>query len=717
MRLERAILHNICQHRHLDAAFTDATGIFGPNGSGKSNLLRAIKASLTGKLVGTKEDNICRFASSKEGASIRTVWKMDSGDTVTISYGLRPTDRQIEIVSPNGHCRKESGAAKVNELVRALAGVDASIIDVFYFVDQNDLGAFLKMAKSEQMRLLMEILDLDSLEKTWEHLGTVITNDGALLGQGESYEAYDQLIQNAEAEIQQLESALKRLNVLPEEKEKELYDTWQSMQRWLQLKETLNQHQQVVANAEKEIRTSRKNQEDCQKVMAQMEENLRRYEGILDNLKKIVDQAKAAVLHNQRIAHLELLISQQKAACGKEPAKPRIKENAFAESLQQKEAQLASLQYRYETITGTGGDQSKCPVCLQPADLRQMQDDIKQQIDQLSEMIAQLRTAHRENLSQWQRYRADYAAWQSARDTLQNLLKQRQELGERFQENPQAEPEYNRYLEEYQRLKDQYATVRSSYECARKTEEIYTETYRKALKDLRKVEQEMQNLVPYDEQKDRQICETLNVNSERKNEYQKLYGQYRQRLNDRFDWQQKRKAAMERAQKAKKAVVWIEHARQWRETLHRESLGRRLVEEFLKGYAAAANQYLEAFDNPFWLEVTDGSEFIARMPDGSAEKLSRLSKGQSVILSVCLQLAGQALFDANLKVLALDEPTDGLDGKNLGYLADMLAEIVYRVKEFGRQLVVVTHHENLANILDSAIFLAEQQTVAADIHG
>lgn len=713
MRLERVVLRNICQHRHLDVSFTDATGVFGPNGSGKSNLLRAIKASLTGKLTGTKNDNICRFADSREESYIRTVWRTDDGQLVTIVHGLRPAERKIEIVFPDGKRIEESGTTEVNERIRILSGIDAGVIDTFHFVDQNDLDAFVKMTKSDQMRMLLELLQLDALEKTWEELGTVLADDSRLVGQGESYEAYDGLIAGAEEEIARLGSQLSALGIMTEDDERQLRSALESMQQWKSLKEQVDQHQQALVQYRKEIDRLTASRQECVIALQQAEGRVRSMYEHLIKLQQRVEAANAAVNHNRRIADLEAVIERHRSSVGPEPAKPGVAEGAFAEELQQEEAKLASLKYRYDTILGSRAEASRCPVCLQPADLKRLSKELQAQIKAATRKVNALCKAHKENLAAWEKYRQVYAVWQSEQSSLNRLLEQRRGLGERLPEDSQAQQEYDRYAAQYNQEYTHWKRLESSYQCAENGLKIYQESHDQVAAKLEELKRELQHFMPYDQNRVYQIEAALQANDEKKQQYQALSARICQRMEDCRQWKEKRRAAQERLQLAKKAAQWVDNVTQWREILHRDALGRKLVNEFLKNYTLLANEYLEAFDTPFWLEVTDSSEFIARMPDGSAEKLSRLSKGQSVMLSVCLQLAGQELFDANLKVLALDEPTDGLDSKNLGYLADMLTEIVYRIKEFGRQLIIVTHQERLAAILDSAIFLNDRTLVTA----
>src|SRR5688500_10091299 len=119
MKLEHAVLENVCQHKRTELFFKPGiTGILGSNGSGKSNHLNMIKASLTGDFSvnpGVKDDNI-RWGTPEGGKSaVMTTWSHD-GSRFHITRGLK---NQANILRIDG--RKEE-FRRANEITEQVEG-------------------------------------------------------------------------------------------------------------------------------------------------------------------------------------------------------------------------------------------------------------------------------------------------------------------------------------------------------------------------------------------------------------------------------------------------------------------------------------------------------------------------------------------------------------------------------------------------------------------
>ncbi len=129
-----------------------------------------------------------------------------------------------------------------------------------------------------------------------------------------------------------------------------------------------------------------------------------------------------------------------------------------------------------------------------------------------------------------------------------------------------------------------------------------------------------------------------------------------------------------------------------RDLLHRDKLPKYALQYYLDSLRDRLTHYLTKFGAPFTV-IIDEDFGITFMKDGaSPTAIRRLSGGEKSVVSTSLHMAVSDMFNGNMRLLVLDEPSQNMDED----FVTMLTGIIETASsgEDGRQLIVVTHHTN-----------------------
>ena len=177
MRLKSVSLTNVCQHRDLKLEFPlGVTGIFGSNGVGKSNLVKMIKASLTGDFPNGRSANVCRLDYAEDHPKgyktvIETEW-MHSGTDISITRRLKPSKDEMIIGATT-----LSKTRDINDHIESVLGLSSKVINEFIFVDQWSIFQFLSATPASRAKLFAHLCGTERIEKFWNLLGDQIRED------------------------------------------------------------------------------------------------------------------------------------------------------------------------------------------------------------------------------------------------------------------------------------------------------------------------------------------------------------------------------------------------------------------------------------------------------------------------------------------------------------------------------------------------------------
>jgi DNA repair exonuclease SbcCD ATPase subunit len=130
-----------------------------------------------------------------------------------------------------------------------------------------------------------------------------------------------------------------------------------------------------------------------------------------------------------------------------------------------------------------------------------------------------------------------------------------------------------------------------------------------------------------------------------------------------------------------------------------------IYSSFVSQLIAGINNMLDTFHAPFTISLNTDLTFQANMVSGAVLPASGLSGGQQVLLTIAFWLRAFYAYSSRLGLLSFDEPTDGLDLDAKRFVAEVLAELHERFLANNKQLLIVTHDEQLENISPNVIRL------------
>jgi DNA repair exonuclease SbcCD ATPase subunit len=148
---------------------------------------------------------------------------------------------------------------------------------------------------------------------------------------------------------------------------------------------------------------------------------------------------------------------------------------------------------------------------------------------------------------------------------------------------------------------------------------------------------------------------------------------------------------------------WKDMLERGRTLLHHDNLPRLVAGSRLAGINAGLVRYLETFQAGFTAAIDRELNVVCRFGVHGGKPAARLSGGQRVTLGIAFRFAVYDLFARNLGFMVLDEPTAWLDKDGIGCVVELLRTVRSYSRSAGLQLIVVTHHEELAEAADRII--------------
>jgi len=157
-----------------------------------------------------------------------------------------------------------------------------------------------------------------------------------------------------------------------------------------------------------------------------------------------------------------------------------------------------------------------------------------------------------------------------------------------------------------------------------------------------------------------------------------------------------------KAKRVRDAKAYLEDIRG---IFHSSKAPRMVSWTYLKALENDVNYLLQLFSAAYRVSV-DSKDlgFNAIFLDGTREHdASRLSVGQRVMLAISFRMAVNLKFSSSLGLLAMDEPTTGLDEDALSRLPEVFDWFKDVTESRGLQLFVVTHEPRIESIFDKVI--------------
>jgi DNA repair exonuclease SbcCD ATPase subunit len=156
----------------------------------------------------------------------------------------------------------------------------------------------------------------------------------------------------------------------------------------------------------------------------------------------------------------------------------------------------------------------------------------------------------------------------------------------------------------------------------------------------------------------------------------------------------------------KHAAAWSHMCSRARDIVHVSGLPKLMMHEYAARINKRIAHYMQIWESPFRFVLDDTLSFKAIFPDGTEMAAARLSGGQKIVASTSFRLAMSDTFARKVGLLVLDEPTNHLDKTNIVHLQQLLIKLKQLSGMSRRQMIVVTHEEQLMGFFDHTVKLA-----------
>jgi len=162
-------LRNYRKFRHAAVEFPDGViGVIGPNGVGKSSLIEAISWALYGnepQIVRTTKEEV-RFSGASPTDECVVMLEFElGGDQYRLERSMRGKDLKVRAtLEINGKLEAEGDTAVTQSVIGHL-GMDYRSFFISVFARQKDLNALSSLRVHERKKMVLRMLDIDSLER------------------------------------------------------------------------------------------------------------------------------------------------------------------------------------------------------------------------------------------------------------------------------------------------------------------------------------------------------------------------------------------------------------------------------------------------------------------------------------------------------------------------------------------------------------------------
>jgi len=710
--LKRVLLKNVGPHALLDVSFQQGlVAICGPNGSGKSTLLDASYAALTndwGRFDGEKTDSVHALAEDKEESSV-LVEAQHGEASFSVLRGLRPARHRLTYVG-----RKDpiNGDAAVREELTRLLGVERGVLSAYVFVRQKGMYDFLDQTPAVRAQAFANLCRTTQAQAAYEACGKALRAlEAEAAPLADDADDLARRVAAATAELEEVFKAQQRYDaaILSEADvaygTKVLADTARRQSLESSVAAVKERLAQAVKAAEMQQSLVAKLEKQCGDLAAAVESMRPAAEEATRVLAEFARYQKANDLCERVEAELAAL--ERELAAQAEPRPPcwRIEDlSVMREEVAQTQAEFRAARETVRLFEAEGV--VECPTCHTrveelTAHLQKARDLVERGDAWIRQKTFQI---HDEEA-----YREKHAQWLARCQTLQGRLTEKQNSLAGLRETVGPRPEGDR-AELEQRVQDFKAPKAAHALHKQKLGEAQTAL---AAADARREaaygEHERLNAEaaatkrPEDEiQLARRLMaahRTAEVELAALAEREKAA---RRTLQDAQERAERLRVLRRRTYRRQRASIVLRRLRD--EVFHHTRLPLTVAQGNLAILEADLNETLEQFGGPFWTQADENLGYLVHFPGQPPRRAERLSGGQKGVFATAFRAALATLEAADVGLLCLDEPTDGLDADNLAFLREALGRLAARVRG-RRQVIVVTHATELLPAFDQVVQL------------
>ncbi len=713
MKLKNVRLRNICQHRDTKVEFCDGlNAVLGPNGSGKSNLLNSVYAAATNdfsRFTGPKIDQISQFAQDNEKSFIDLTFEHGS-NVFNIYRGLEPTNKYLTVNDGT----KITNERDIASTLESMLGVSSKIMSDYVFVDQWQLFAFLLQTDSDRAKAMQRLFGIDKAEACWEIVGKFIPK----ISIPRSIIDEDSVRQRLKAnklkvsELADTKSKLEytmhytgdieQLSIIIEDYKKRKEIEKETSAILAKLTKLTNDREVYDIEAEENLATE----------IAAMSDELAVRKDEFEKCRTALKDYKA---YNDIVTKRKQLEKSLAEVIVKLQEKP-LNWNDWNDDfvyIEEKDTEVkqkelteinSTIQTYYNFIDNFNDGGTLCPTCGEKV------SNVKKKCKDYLAKVGQLETAG----IQLNTYLIESKKFRD---------KERQRE-ERRAFNLDKKFDLEVQLDDLNKLAPPSADEKTLTACV--------ECYDALVDDLKQANREyddIQKIIARLDGQINQLTDSMNINNaelelldvtEEDAKLAATESAFLKKLQiDIFEVSATLNATNSLIQNdvdALKEVVrikteaattaeFVQLLEDMRNIMHRESLPKLVAQNYLEELLSNINDVLDSFDSPFRVENTDNLSFRALFNDGRNVRAEALSGGEKALFAIAFRIVINSTFAKDIGLLCLDEPTAGLDEKNIGCLTIAMERLRQLSKSTGLQCVLITHEKSLMSHFDKVIEL------------
>lgn len=708
--LKQVRLVNVCQHESLTwNPGSGLTVVVGPQGSGKSNLLSMALSSLTGvnPLPGVKGDNIREGIGKNDQSYIETRWEF-GGVRYDILRGLKKVKSTIavdgEIITS---VRRES---EITSFILEKAGIDDSKVYNFSYVSQGQTDALLTSKPTDRVRFMARLFEVEQVldwpDKAREASRRITANLEADYASRirEIYAETRSLAKELAAERKRLSEVDTRLTSLYGE-----FEAVSAMAEKAALQRTLDEriarltHSRQVA----ELRVA-KSKEEIDRLQSEVPEWQRFVEVVAQWTEVAKNNSKLEAMQTE-FNKLTNEIRRDLLDEPVEPVKPNF-ELPDEPTVQSVAVELATLVKQYDLFCEGRPTCDKCgaPISLDEESGLRLKVKIKQLSSQLAawQQQSKLHTQYGQDLAVFRRHREMWSSSIADKTVKLEAVKQQisrsglqmVELPEIMREDP------NRLWRDRAKLESLTKELAERSAELPELESNLADVESKLLK-AKAEREELGELPAFDQQAYKTQLAVFKAVEAEKSEAAANISRINRAAGSAKE-QLKQYIAKYRRQRID--LVAKQSIDELCENVKPSALPSQIIYRMCSGVSEKMSELCHQLGQPFSIYIDEELKFWATKSDGRCERVERLSGGQRACVATVFWLVRlMSLTSSKLKFLVLDEPTAHMDQAVVGQFGEMLTALNPLLIESGVQVILVTHHRQLAGCGQTVLNLGD----------
>lgn len=702
---------NVRTFRELDITFKTGTIVIcGANGSGKSTLLNLLKGCLlndfASSFYGPRSRMVSDFAVKGEPSYAEL--RADADGTKFVIRRSFPTGNSLIV-------GKDKPITKDKEIDEELArlGINAELISVAGFLQQNRIAQFMSSTDTERAKAYQILVSADFLEKVWKRLGDYITAKQKIVAA---------FTDSSAALIEQNVTLAREKTELEEKLEEAKGKKLWSDEDFATARQRLASIDTAQLTKSQSIK-SRKALEDAEAALETAKTALEKLSGNVDvdeaELQKQVKTGRAslkawkawygyqkalkAVLEKRTYLRDKLaawqkmgktykdvpvnlpMTQQALGACNALIATCTTKLEAW------KKAKVGECDSCGQKITKEQLAKQIAETTKQKESAEKMQTELKAKIASKTAAVS-LKTKLDETEKA---LREELTEWREAKQTLPEKAEKPGTIADLKAIKP-AIAEARKSLKTAQSQRTALQTARTNLAKAQAT----ADSAAQARKDAKARYDAVKDLL--EEGAKDTLEKQIETQESRRTKLTELEADIKAKVTQiEKNHTSINRTAVERARKVQdeESLAILQLVR---EKLHREALPKTLAIKAQAFLTEGINEKLQQYGDKFWAEPGENLSFMLNFPDREPKNSAELSIGQQVVLALSFWDTVADFF--GLGIQAFDEPTANLDAENIGYLRDMLS-VMTDSSRGRRQVFVVTHEPALKSSFQQVIEL------------